>query len=173
MPRIVVIYFTLFFALSSCKESKVAEFIEDIEEQNDPNTITQKEIESIRYDDFVLRADSQVATTDWQKFQELTTQVEVLKKADLSYFSGDPLLIQTLLQEMRTEIPSELDTNEISARITALDTKTQKLNSLLRLPNVSKADKIKAITEFFIAVSNLNLQINKKFEFDNNNILKP
>lgn len=173
MPRIVVIYVILFFLLSSCKDSKIDVVIEDTQEQNDANTITQKEIESIRYDDFGLRADSQAATTDWQKFQELTTQVEVLKKADLTYFSGDPLLIQTLLQEMRTEIPSDLDTNEISARITALDTKTQKLNSLLRLPHVSKADKIKAITEFFIAVSNLNLQINKKFEFDNNNILKP
>jgi hypothetical protein len=74
---------------------------------------------------------------------------------------------------MRTEIPSDLDTKEISARITALDTKTQKLNSLLRLAHVSKADKIKVITEFLIAVSNLNLQINKKFEFDTNNILKP
>lgn len=173
MPRVLVIFYVFFFLLSSCEDSKVTEVIEETQEQIDAKTITQTDIEAIRYDDFGLRADSQKATTDWQKFQELTTQIEVLKKADLAYFSGDPLLIQTLLKEMRTEIPSDLDTNEISARITALDTKTQKLNSLLRLAHVSKADKIKAVKEFLIAVSNLNLQINKKFEFDTNNILKP
>jgi hypothetical protein len=173
MPRVVVIFYVFFFLLSSCEDSKVTEVIEETQEQIDAKTITQTDIEAIRYDDFGLRADSQKATTDWQKFQELKTQIEVLKKADLTYFSGDPLLIQTLLQEMRTEMPSDLNTNEISARITALDTKTQKLNSLLRLAHVSKADKIKVITEFLIAVSNLNLQINKKFEFDTNNILKP
>ncbi|MFT5244867.1 MAG: hypothetical protein ACI8QQ_002813, partial [Psychroserpens sp.] len=58
-------------------------------------------------------------------------------------------------------------------RITALDTKTQKLNSLLRISNIEKDEKLEAIKEFLITTSNLNLQINKKFEFEKNNVLKP
>lgn len=173
MPRVVVIFYVFFFLLSSCKDSKVTEVIKETQEQIDAKTITQSDIEAIRYDDFGLREDAQKATADWQKFQELNDQIVVLKKGDLTYFSGDPLLIQTLLQELRTEMPSDLNTNEISARITALDTKTQKLNSVLRLPYMTKDDRIKTIKEFLISVSNLNLQINKKFEFDTNNILKP
>ena len=49
----------------------------------------------------------------------------------------------------------------------------QKLNSLLRLSNSIKEEKISAMKEFLITMSNLNLQINKKFEFDKNNVFKP
>ena len=63
-------------------------------------------------------------------------------------------------QEPCLEPALQLQTNEISARITALDTKTQKLNSFLRIDNIQKAEKLEAIKEFLIAASNLNLQIN-------------
>nr|WP_321229557.1 hypothetical protein [uncultured Psychroserpens sp.] len=159
--------------MTSCKSDKVSEVILETQEQIDAKTISQKDIESIRYDEFGLSSDSQKAVNDWQKFQELNIQIDLLKNGDLAYFSGDPLIIKTFLQELRTEIPKQLRTNEVSARITALDTKTQKLNSLLRLANIDKQEKLNAIREFFVTTSNLNLQINKKFEFEKNNVLKP
>ncbi len=174
-----VMRLVLFFSLSicvlmtSCKSDKVSEVILETQEQIDAKTISQKDIESIRYDEFGLSSDSQKAVNDWQKFQELNIQIDLLKNGDLAYFSGDPLIIKTFLQELRTEIPKQLRTNEVSARITALDTKTQKLNSLLRLANIDKQEKLNAIREFFVTTSNLNLQINKKFEFEKNNVLKP
>jgi hypothetical protein len=172
--RIVLLAFLSFcFSVTSCKSDKVSEVIIETQEQLEARTISQKDIESIRYDDFGLSPDSQKAANDWQKFQELNTQIEVLKKGDLAYFSGDPLIIKTLMQELRTEIPKTLQTNEISARITALDTKTQKLNSLLRLANINKEEKINVIKEFLTTISNLNLQINKKFEFEKNDVIKP
>lgn len=159
--------------MTSCKGDKVSEVIVETQEQIDAKTISQKDIESIRYDEYGLSSDSQKAVNDWQKFQELNIQIDLLKNGDLAYFSGDPLIIKTFLQELRTEMPKQLRTNEISARITALDTKTQKLNSLLRLANIDKQEKLNAIREFLITTSNLNLQINKKFEFEKNNVLKP
>ena len=174
MMRIFLVAFLSFcFLVTSCKRKKVSEVTEVTQQQKEDNTITQKDIESLRYDDYGLSADSQKAVTDWQRFQDLNIQTEVLKNGDLSYFSGDPLLITTLMQEMKGQMPKQLRSNEILARITALDTKIQKLNSLLRIDNISKQEKLQAIKEYLITVSNLNLQMNKKFEFEKNNILKP
>jgi hypothetical protein len=172
--RIVLLFcVSICVLLTSCKSDKVSEVIIETQEEIDAKTISQKDIESIRYDDFGLSPDSQKAVNDWQKFQELNNQIDLLKEGDLTFFSGDPLIVKTLLQELRTEMPKTLQTNEISARITALDTKTQKLNSLLRISNISKAEKITTIKELLVTISNLNLQINKKFEFEKNNVLKP
>lgn len=171
--------FVLFYCLSfcviltSCKSDKVSEVITETQEQIDEKTIYQADIESIRYDEFGLSKDSQKAVNDWQKFQVLETQIGLLKKGDLTYFSGDPLIVKTFLQELRTEMPNQLQTNEISARMTALDTKMKKLNSLLRISSIKKQEKLEAIREFLVTTSNLNLQINKKFEFEKNNVLKP
>ena len=172
--RLVFLAFLSFcFLITSCKSDKVSEVILETPEQIEARTISKKDIESIRYDEFWLSQDSQKAVNDWQKFQELNDQVDLLKKGDITYFSSDPLIVRTLLQELRTEMPKQLLTNEISARITALDTKTQKLNSLLRIDNINKEEKLQAIREFLVTISNLNLQINKKFEFEKNNVLKP
>jgi hypothetical protein len=172
--RILLIALSSFcFVITSCKRDKVSEVIIETQEQIDAKLISQKDIEAIRYDDYELSPDAQKAVIDWQKLNELKTQIDLLKKGDLTYFSGDALLIKTLIKELRTEMPQQLQTNEILARITALDTKTQKLNSFLGLLNNNKNEKIKVIKEFLITISNLNLQINKKFEFDKNNVLKP
>ncbi|MEH6534792.1 MAG: hypothetical protein V7719_00255 [Psychroserpens sp.] len=170
--RIITLFF-FFLLLTNCKGDEVSEVTKETQEQIDAKTISQKDIEVLRYTDFGLSMDSQKAVNDWQKFQELNTQVELLKKGDLAYFGGEALLLKTFLLEFMTEMPKPLQTNEILARITALDTKAQKLNSLLLLSTIAKAERLQAIKEFLITVSNLNLQINKKFEFEKNNVLKP
>lgn len=68
-------------------------------------------------------------------------------------------------------MPQKLKTNEIMARMVVLETKAQKLNSLLRLDNIPKADRLLAVKEYLVALSNLKLQINKKFEYDKNKAL--
>ncbi|MFT5846724.1 MAG: hypothetical protein ACJARX_002184 [Psychroserpens sp.] len=172
--RIILITLSCFcFFITSCKSDKVFEVIVETQEQIDARIISQKDIEAIGYDEYGLSTDSQKAVADWQKFNELNTQIVLLKKGDLAYFSTDPLLIKTLVKELRIQMPIQLQTNEISARVTAVDTKMQKLNSLLRLSNSIKEEKISAMKEFLITMSNLNLQINKKFEFDKNNVFKP
>lgn len=161
------------FLMTSCKDGDISEVNAETQEQINARTIYQKDVEAIRYTEFGLSTDSQEGVADWQKFHELNTQIELLKKADLSFFAGERLLLQTFLSELRAEIPESLKTNEISARLTAVNTKAQKLHSMLTINNISKEQQLQAIKELLITVSNLNLQINKKFEFDKNNIVKP
>ena len=172
--RIIFLFFMgCFLLLSSCKDDKGLELVEETQEQIDARTISPKDIKAIRFIDYGLSQDSKKAVTDWQKYQELMVQTDLLKRGDFNFFNGERLLLNTFLLELRTEMPKSLQTNEITARIIALDTKAQKLNSLLTLNNIPKVQRIKAIQEFLVAFSNLNLQINKKFEFEKNNVVKP
>lgn len=171
--------FNLFFCsllcivVLSCKTDTQNLEIETETKENQSKTITKKEIEGLRYNDFGLSNDAKKAVNDWQKYQELNTQIDYLKSADLSFLKSDISLIVTFLNDFSAEIPNAIRTNEISARITALETKMLKLNSLLILDNIPKSEQIEGLKEVFVAFSNLNLQINKKLEFEANNISKP
>jgi len=156
-----------------CEDDKSSAVKQETQEQIEARTISEEDIEQIEYLEFGLSQDSKVAVEDWQKYNELSKQITFLKNADLSFFTSESELIRTFTREFRAEMPKELKTKEILARITALDTKIQKLNSQLRLSTSSKQEKLKCIEELLIAFRNLKLQINKKFEFEKNNILRP
>lgn len=173
MRSILLIYISLCLLMFSCKGDKVSSEIKETQEQIDARTIYESDITALRYAEFGLSSDSEKAVSDWQKFQELQHKTSLLKKGDMSFFKGDHLLFITFLSELETEMPERIQTNEIMARLTALNTKAQKMHSLLTLNNISKQDRLQAIKEFLVTMSNLNLQINKKFEFDKNNIVKP
>lgn len=173
MRFIAVFCFSFLLLMTNCNDDNVSGVIKETQEQIDARTISQKDIEALRYADYGLSADSEKAVADWQKFRELNAQIELLNKGDLNFFRGESILLKTFLLEFRNEMPEELKTNEILARTTAFETKTQKLNSLLRISNIEKKEQLQAVKELLISVSNLNLQINKKFEFDKNNVLKP
>lgn len=162
------------FVLGSCNEQKTTELEsdQDVRSSND-HVITKKEVQSLNYTEYGLSSDAKDITIDWQKYQELVTQIDLLNKADVTFYKSEITLITTFLEELRTEIPQSLATNEIMARITVLQTKVLKLRSLLVLDNITKDEQIEGIREVLIAYSNLNLQINKKLEFEANNILKP
>ena len=171
-------FYFLFFSLIcsgliSCKTDTQQQEIKTETVDKQSKTITKKEIESLKYNDYGLSNDAKKAVNDWQKYQELATQIEYLKEADLSFLKSDISLISTFINDFSAEIPKAINTNEINSRITALQTKLLKLNSLLLLDNISKAEQLQGLKEVFIAFSNLNLQINKKLEFEKNNISKP
>jgi hypothetical protein len=65
-------------------------------------------------------------------------------------------------------MPDSIKTAPILSRITALETMILKLNSTLKLDNVDKTEQLRAVKELLIAMSNFNLQINKKFELEAN-----
>ncbi|MEY8849335.1 hypothetical protein AB9K26_10990 [Psychroserpens sp. XS_ASV72] len=141
--------------------------------ESESTTISKKDIQSLKFTDYGLSFKAKDKVSNWQKYQELTNQIGFLKQADLSFYSSDVSLITTFLNDFKIEIPKELATNEILARITVLETKTLSLNSVLSLDNISKNEKLQAVKELLVSYSNLNLQINKKLEFDSNNISKP
>lgn len=169
MRLFLVVYMSLSLLFVSCETKTTIENNSETQDELKNELISQKDIESLRYTEFELSNSSEKAVTDWQKFQELLKQTEFLKKGDFSFFSGERLLLTTFFQELSVEMPEELKTNEIMARIIVLNTKSQKLNSALRLDNIPKQERILAIKEYLIALSNVKLQINKKFEYDKNN----
>ena len=146
------------------KEStKISENLKDI---------TAKDIESLRFDDYALSDDSQKTLENWQKYHELEDQIGYIHEADFSFFSGEKGVLKTFINDFEAEMPESIKTAPILARINALETMLLKLNSLLKLNNVDKATRLSAVKEFLVAMSNLNLQINKKFELEANLVEK-
>lgn len=134
--------------------------------------IVVNDIESLRFDDYALSSDSEKALENWQKYQELNDQIGYLKKADFSFFIGEKKILKTFINDFKVEMPETIKTAPILSRITALETKLLKLSSTLKLDNMDKATQLSCIKEFLVAMSNLNLQINKKFELDANLVNK-
>lgn len=149
------------------KPAKTSEETHQVKEN-----ITTKDIEAIRFDDYGLSNDSKKALENWQKYQELNEQMGYINKADFSFFNGEKKVLKAFINDFKTEMPESIKTASILSRITALETKILKLNSTLKLDIVDKTTELKAIKELLIAMSYLNLQINKKFELEANLIDK-
>lgn len=159
--------------LNSCKSKSEKTEVSTEETTQDEKTITATDVGKLKYTDYILSSDSQNTTLEWQKYQELQSQVSFLKKGDLSFFTNEKDTLKVFFQALKTEIPQKINTNIVQSRITVLETQTLKFNSLLKLDNISKNEKLKGIKDILISMSNLNLQINKKLELDANNINKP
>ena len=162
-------YFFLFLTINlGCNNAPSQKSDDKVEPSNDLNNITQNDIESFRFDDYALSNDSKMALENWQKYQELNEQIDYINKADFSFFNGEKKVLKAFINDFKTEMPESIKTAPIVSRITVLETKLLKLNSTLKLDNVDKGTRLSAIKELLVAMSNLNLQINKKFELEAN-----
>lgn len=160
-----------FISIFSCKEKNT---------ELDTNTIiyeeikiTAKDIENIRFTDYALSNLSEVEIESWLTFQELNSQIEILKKGDLAYFNDENEILTTFIKELNEEIPSDLDTPSIKARLSVLETCFYKLEGINNLKNLDKETVLGYIKDVLVAHSNLILQINKKLEQDSQDIKKP
>lgn len=135
--------------------------------------ITEKDISKIDYIEFALDLKADDPIKDWVQYYELQDAITNIKKGDLSFFNDNDEAIKTLLKELKTSIPKEINVLSILARITALETKLYKLKSLSNLSTTSKKELIATIKDFLAAFSSLNFQINKKRELDNQKIERP
>lgn len=159
--------------LASCPDSGKSPDALELEATSQENEITRQSIEAIDYDDYVLSSDTSEKVSNWKEFLELTTQISYLKNADLSYFSGDKQTIASLMSDLKNNMPEVLNTNPINSRITVVETKILKLHNNLTLDNIGVKVKIQSIKEVLVAISNLNIQMNKKLEFDSNDVERP
>lgn len=167
--RYYKVYFLALLIMSFGCNNKTTQNTESTEEVPvEKNTITTEDIESFRFDDYTLSGDSYVALENWQKYQELNQQIGFVKEADFSFFMSEKNVLKTFLNDFKVEMPEAIKTTPILSRVTVLETMVLKLNSTLNLDTVDKITKLKAIKELLVAMSNLNLQINKKFELDAN-----
>lgn len=128
--------------------------------------ITAKAIENFSYTDYALSADAEATLASWEKYQELATQIEYLKKADLSFFNGEKEILKKFVEEFRASIPEELSSNPIISRVVIIETMLLKLNENLTIDNIEEQVKLAGIKEVLESFSNLNYQINKKLDRD-------
>lgn len=162
----------LFATAFSCKKNQ-----ENIEltnnKPNDSLEIKVKDITKIKYTEYILDIRTEDAVINWSEYTKLQDVINNIKKSDFSFFIDNKKETKELLINLKQNIPLEVNTTAILARIAALETKFYKLESLFNLATTTKSERISVIKEFFIAFSNLNLQMNKKLEADTIIIEKP
>ena len=170
----VVLVLGLFLAFVSCDDKQTnPEEKEKKKEKKSKVEISKTAIEDFKYNDYILSADAEQEVLQWSRFQELATQISYLKTADVTFFASEKDTLKAFIDSLRVNIPENLNTNPINARITALETRLLKLNEDLNLGNYPSEEKLKSIKELLIANSNLIFFINKKLEFDKNDVGRP
>ena len=161
--------FVIFFSCKNSEGNQDAGIIEEDQYQE----ITENDISKLNYVEFVLSPETNKITEDWMEYIQLQEQVALIKTGDLSYLNDNKKAIETLFKDLVKTIPEKLNNNSILARIKAVETKLYKLESFANLATTSKSDLRLTIKEFLISISNLDLQMNKIIELENQNIEKP
>lgn len=139
----------------------------------DTTFISKGDIEKLNFTEFVLDRDSDKKIVGWLKYREMTDRIAEIKNGDLNFFKGDKKLVETFIQEFTNTVPLNINDEAIQARILVFKTRYLKMYNVINMSTSSKADIEESIKELLKAFSNLNYQINKKFERDSQNILKP
>ncbi len=158
--------------LISCGNNKKQQIDVNTEKQ-DVSIIEKEDLSQLNYIDFVLGKKTRTKISDWIKYDELEEKISELKNADLSYFKSDKEVVETLIKEFAETIPKSINTDDINARILVVQNMYYKLNGTVNLTTTTKSELKKSITDLLESFSNLNFQINKKFEKDSQNITKP
>lgn len=171
---IIIIFTTLITFNFSCKKETATEINSETEETKTSDiNINTKDIEKLKYTEYVLSDLAETKTQDWVKFQELITQIEILKKGDLSFFQDDKTLLETFLTDLKNEIPSQLNEPSILVRLNVLETTAFKLEGITELSNLDKNTILNYIKDVLVAYTNIIFQINKKLEKDSQRIIRP
>ena len=146
---------------------------EVIVEEKQSEAITESDISKLDFIEFVPSQETEKITENWLEYIQLQEQVSLIKKGDFSYFIDNKEAIDELFKSIVETIPEELNNSSILARIKTVETKLYKLGSFTNLETTSKKELLSTIKEFLISISNLDLQMNKTIELENQNIEKP
>ena len=170
MSRIFLILFICIFY--SCKKNKMDQ-PEKTGSDQDSVVVTKSELQKLNYTEFVLDTESDKSLLDWWKYRELENRINEIKNGDLSHFKSGITVVETLIDEFTDTVPQQLNEESIQARILIVKTMYLKLNNIINMSTSTKGEIKKAITDLLESFSNLNYQINKKFERDLQSIDKP
>lgn len=172
MKNVFIILICSFLSVSCKKETDQAVGSEQ-SQQLTPFTINKADIDKINYVDIGLDAKTSKIMLTWQAYRTLADAVQSLKQADASFFNSDIEVFTTAIKDLEDTIPAAIKTQSIEARVLAFKTKLLHLKDIIRLNFIEKKDIILATKAVFVAFSNLNQQINKKLEKDNQHIVRP
>lgn len=163
--------FILVFLFACNNKQKPSELT--VVKKVDSQLIKEKDIAKLKYTEYLLDDRTEQAVVTWAEYTQLNNVIGKIKKGDLSFFKDNENAIVDLLKNIKQTIPLEVNTTSILARLTAVETKFLKLESLVNLSTTSKSELLERTNELLVAFSNLNLQMNKKLEGDNIIIEKP
>jgi hypothetical protein len=171
MRSIIFLVVSLLVLLSSCNNKEK----ESSQHANKTNTkeITSQDITKLKYTDYALDEKTFSALENWAPYLELEEVINNVKKGNLTFFNDNEKAINSLLRDFKKTIPEVVESPSILARILVFETKLRKLESFSNLSNISNEELLETIKEFLVSFSNLNLQINKKIEFDSRDIFRP
>ena len=157
----------------SCKKTTQTD-TENSDTTNKSLTITEKDMSKLKYLDFSIDDRVEPIVGSWQEFNQLGDIIESVKKGDLSYFKTDAKKnLKTLLRDIRETIPDTINKPAILARITVVETKLYKTESLSNLSTTKRQELLNTLKELLVSFSNLSFQLNKKIENDSRNVEKP
>lgn len=167
-----LLYITLLFFVFSCKDKDVSQALETAKDETSLK-ITKDDISKLKYTQFILDSKTKNSQEFWQKYAELDEIVSNVNQADLSFFKENNEVLVAFVKDLKKTIPEEVNTPLINARLVALETQMLKLEGVVNLSHPEKKELLLVVRDFLTAFSNLNLQINKKFEKESQNIQKP
>lgn len=162
----------LLFSLISCDKKQQTTIIET-NKKNDTTLLKAKDISKINYVEYGIDAKAQNTLDSWQAYNTIATAIEDLKSANFDFFKEDNTVFLSTIKDLESTVPLVIDSEPIKARLLILKTKLFKLEEVLNLSTTQKNEKLIVIKELFQAFSNVTLQINKKFEKEAQNIIKP
>lgn len=165
-----VLSFLLLF--SACKKTQEIASEAQIE-QTKSEEITELDVSKLKYIEYALDSKTEDIVADWDEYIQVQDLVADIKKGDLTFFDDSKETVKLLLRELKDNIPEEVSSSSITARVLVLETKILKLESLTNLSTTSKEELLETIKEFFVSFYTLSFQMNKKVEFDNRSIERP
>lgn len=169
MSRIILLVLVCIFW--GCKKN-MTEQPENKEIKKDSMVVSKIDVQTINFTEFVLDPQYE-KKLNWLKYYEMESRMEELKNGDLSYFKTDKKIVETLMDEFTNTLPLHLNEESIQARILIVKTMYLKLNNIINMSTSTKDEIEEAIKDLLESFSNLNYQINKKFERDSQNVTKP
>lgn len=176
ITRIFSLLVFLIFTLScgSKEEHSNPENKVDVETTvTDSTKISSRDIAQMEFTEYALSDIAQNKTSNWQKFNELNEKIEILKTGDLSFFKNDKAILEGFITDLINEVPESLNDSSILVRLTVMKTVFLKLEGLASLSTAKKDEILDIIKDVLISYNNLVFQINKKFEKESQNIIKP
>lgn len=164
----------LLICLVSCKKTvNTTEEVVEETKQRDTTLVSKKDIAKIQFLDYGVDAKAKNTLDSWLTYNTVATAIAGVKNGDFGFFIDDKAVFETAMEDLDTTIPKNIDTAAIRARLLVLKTKLYKLEEATRLTTTTKKEHLLVIKEAFQAFSYVTLLINKKFEKEAQNIIKP
>ena len=162
--------------LVSCKkteEKKQGSASKEETEKIISKELSPKDITDLKITEYALNAQTAKQIEDWHAYNKLEEVINNVKDADLNFFYETDDNVESLVNNLKNDMPKSIQSEATQARVLAIETQLLKLKSLANLSTTKKQELVASIKGLLEAWSNFNFQMNAKVEADNIIINKP